>query len=47
MQREIKELEFEKLSGKREIDAVDAEIRSKQLEIANLNRKHFNYFYYF
>lgn len=39
--------EEQRRGSSREVDAVEAEIRAKQQEIAELRRKHLNYFYYF
>lgn len=47
LQRDIQHLEGEKRLGVREIDAVEAEIRSKRQQITEVQRRHLNYFYYF
>ena len=47
-QTKIKDLqkEMRSFSG-RDIDDVNADIASLEKEIAQINRKYFNYFYYF
>lgn len=47
LEREILDLEREKLGGRREIDTIEQEIAARRLMITDLRRRHINYFYYF
>lgn len=47
LELEIASLEKERQMGRREIDAVDSDIRARKQEITNISRKYLNYFYYF
>jgi len=47
LEREILDLEREKLGGRREIDAIEQEIAARRTAITAIRRRHINYFYYF
>jgi hypothetical protein len=47
LEREILDLEKEKLGGRREIDAIEQDIAARRMAITALRRRHINYFYYF
>lgn len=47
LEREILDLEREKLGGRREIDSIEQDIAARRTTITDLRRSHINYFYYF
>ena len=47
LEREILDLEREKLGGRREIDSIEQDIAARRTTITDLRRRHINYFYYF
>jgi hypothetical protein len=47
LKAKISFLEYHKIAGTRDIDSLQVEIDEINKEIIQLNRKYFNWFYYF